>query len=44
VYHPTNVHNKVQFKSSIKTPTYFGTGMPSSGNYATKDYKPNMLV
>jgi len=44
VYHPTNACNKVQFKTSIKAPTCFGTGVPSSGSHATKDYKPDMLV
>jgi len=43
VHHPTNARNKVQFKISIKTPTCLDTGVQSSGSYATKDYKPDML-
>jgi len=28
----------------MKMPIYFGTGVPYSGSYRTKEYKPNMFV
>jgi len=37
VYPQTIVLNKIQFITSIKTTTYFDTGVPSSGSYRTEE-------
>jgi hypothetical protein len=44
IHPPTNALNKIQEMTIIKTPTCFGTGVPSSGKYRTRPYKPTMLV
>jgi hypothetical protein len=40
---PTKVLNTKQFITII-TPTCFGTAVPSSGSFRTKDYKPDMFI
>jgi len=39
---PTKVLTTKQF--IIITPTCFGTAVPSSGSFRTKDYKPDMFI
>jgi hypothetical protein len=44
MHEPAYALNKIQFVTSIKTTTCFGTGVPSSGSFGTKGYEPNTLI
>jgi len=43
MYTPKIELNGIQFITDIKTPTCCSTGVPTSGNKRTKEYKPDLM-
>jgi hypothetical protein len=44
IYFPTNALHDTTYTTHIKTPMYFGTEVPSSGNYYNKCVCANLLI
>jgi hypothetical protein len=44
IYFPTNAPRDTKYIPHIKTPTCFGTQMPSAGNYYNKVVQTNLLI